>query len=266
MQKKKLPLGLKIKKKFSKFGQFCSDLMFPDNIKCMFCENDIPDFENVPYCKECEKELPFNNSHRCEICDQPIFDEATTCDFCQKEKRNFDKVFCPFLYEGKVKNAILAFKDSNQKFRAKAFANLIVRRMGETAKTIDFVTYIPMTPKKEKRRGFNQSQLLAEEIGKILKVSVLSVFEKLKESENQKELSYKQRRANMVGMFALKKVKLSKSDNVLLVDDVVTTCATIGYCSGLLRPKVSKIFVGAIAREYVRPQKPDSEVFKKKKY
>ena len=233
-----------------KVGKFLSNLLFPEDIKCTFCGTDIPNFEEQPFCTECEKVLPFNNGHRCEICDQPIASEAKVCDFCQAQKKNFKRAFCPFLYEGKVKNAILAYKESNQRYRAKAFAKIIVKYMGDVQ--LDVITYIPMTEKKEKARTFNQSKLLAEEIGKILNLPVLSIFKKERDQKSQKESTFKERRGNMIGLYTLKKVKLNKEDNILIVDDVITTGATVGYCAGLVLPKVSKVYVCAIAREYVR--------------
>lgn len=239
--------------------------MFPNDIKCMFCDTDIPNFDEKPYCDECEKSVAFNRGHRCAICDQPIFSEADVCDFCQKQKRTFDKIFCPFLYEDAVKNAILAFKDSNQRYRANAFAKVIVSYMGKTAKDINVISYIPMTSAKQKQRGFNQSQLLAEEIGKILQVPVLNLFEKVKEGSAQKSLTFKERLANIEGSLVLKKSKLSKTETLLLVDDIVTTCATVSYASGLVRSKVNKIYVCAIAREYIRPTISDPHIFENKK-
>ncbi len=229
---------------------FASQLFFPENMKCVFCGADIPNFEERPYCDECAKTLPFNNGHRCQICDVPIESEANVCDFCQKGKHFFKKAFCPFLYDGVVKSKILAFKDSNQRWRAKSFARMIADRLDGV--NIDVITYIPMTEKKLKKRSFNQSQLLAEEIGKILQKPVLSCFEKTRDVKAQKTLSYRQRREAMVGTYKLKRVKLSKSQNVLIVDDIITTCATIGYCAGLIYPKVQNVYACAIARQYVR--------------
>ncbi len=232
---------------FTKIKVLANKVLFPDDIKCCFCGVDIPNFDERPYCDRCAKTLPFNVGHKCVICDQPIESEAIVCDFCQKEKRYFKKAFCPFLYEGAVKKTILAFKDNNQRYRAKAFAKIISNCLSDIK--IDFVTYIPMTDKKQKKRSFNQSQLLAEEIAKILQKPVYSCFEKRRDLKAQKNLTYRQRREALVGTYTLKQVKLKKTDNVLLVDDVITTCATVGYCSGLLYPKVNNIYVCAIARE-----------------
>ncbi len=244
---------LKINKFFQKMKLRLEYLLFPDDIRCVFCGCDITHFYEKPFCKDCEKTLPFNNKHRCMICDQPIGNEANICDICQTHKRNFKRAYCPFIYEGAVKSSILSFKESNQRFRAKAFARMIVEYMRTDIPALDVITFIPMTKKKEKSRTFNQSKLLAEEIGKLLNLPVLSMFSKVKDS-TQKSSTYKTRLANVVGMYVLKKVKLNRNQNVLIVDDILTTCATVGYCAGLIYPKVNNVYVCGIAREYVRPK------------
>lgn len=236
-------------------SHFLSKLLFPDDIKCMFCGCDIQNFEEQPYCENCKKTLPFNNGHRCEICDQPISNEASICDFCQKNKKSFAKAFCPFLYDDAVKNAILRFKFSNHRYLAHPFAKLIADRILQAGTHFDVVTFVPMTPKKQKERTFNQSQLLAEEIGKILNVPVVSCFEKVKDEKSQKTLSFKERFENIANTYALSTPKATnKNQTVLIVDDVITTCATVNACAKLLNKHANKVYVCAIAREYVHPK------------
>jgi len=251
-KKKKKSFYIQFINTWKKCKSFFITLLFPDNLKCIFCGSDIPDFAHTPYCNDCEKELSFNISHRCTICDQPIFNEANVCDFCLNEKRHFTKLYAPFTYEKKIKNAIYSYKASNQRWKAKAFAKLIVDYIGKDKLNLNYITYIPLTKKKLRKRTFNQSQLLAEEIGNLLNVPVISMFTKNRDSKSQKKMNFSQRRKNIIGMYSLKEIKLKKTDNIMIVDDVVTTCATVSYCSGLLSSKVDKIFVCCLAREYIK--------------
>ena len=79
-----------------KFISAIKNLIFPEEYKCIFCGQDIPDFQNKPYCDECEKVLSFNNKNKCLVCDEPIENEATICDVCQKHKRYFKKSILSF--------------------------------------------------------------------------------------------------------------------------------------------------------------------------
>lgn len=241
-----------IMKTIKKLSKFCCDILFPEDIKCIFCGNDIPNFDEKPYCEICEKEIVFNDKNKCLICAEPIENEAVVCDSCQKNKRFFKKAVCPLIYNGKVRSAILSYKDSNQRYKAKVFANLIAKEIQKEKLNIDVITYVPLTEKKKKKRTFDQSELLAFEIGKILNLPVLCLFKKERDSKAQKKSSFKERQENMKGMYSLLPTKLKKAYSVLIVDDIITTCATINYCSGLLEKKVKNVYVCAIARNKLK--------------
>ena len=230
---------------------FCK-IMFPEDIKCIFCGTDIADFENKPYCADCEKVLSFNNGNKCLICSEPIGNEAKVCDRCQKNKRNFKKAFCPFVYDGVVRNSILAYKDSNRRYLAKSFAKFIAKELTDNKVAIDVITFVPLTDKKKKKRGFNQAELLANELGKVLDVPVEDMFVKNKDGKTQKFSSYKERQQNMIGTYSVKNRKFKKKENVLIVDDIITTCATVDYCAGLINKKVANVYVCAIARNKLK--------------
>lgn len=235
-----------------KIGSFFSEIFFPDKIKCIFCNRDIVDFDKQPYCEDCLKEVVLNDKNRCIICDEPIENEATVCDMCQKNERFFKRAFCPFVYDGKVRKAILAYKDSNKRYLSKPFAKLIADRLGESGVAIDYVTYVPLSKKKQSRRGFDQAKLLAEEIAKELGVECKCLFEKIKDVKMQKLSSFKERQENTIGMFKLAGQKLSRKDNVLVVDDIITTCATINACCKLIHKRVSNVYVASIARNKMK--------------
>ncbi len=242
----------KFKIMWNKVSRFFDTLLFPDNIKCIFCGTDVPDFENKPFCEVCEKAIEFNNGNRCIICDEPIENEAIVCNNCQKTKRFFKKSFCPFVYSGIVRKIILDYKISNHRYKSKTFAKYIANLITESKTKIDFITYVPMTKKKEKTRSFNQAKLLAEELGKILNVEVIACFEKLKDNAGQKYSNYKERQDNMIGMYGLLPTKLDSERNYLIVDDIITTGATVNYCAGLISKRVKNVYVCAIARNKKR--------------
>ena len=235
----------------SKFGEFlnkCLNLMFPPDIKCIFCGRDIKDFYSRPFCDSCAKDLPFNTGNRCLICDEPILNEAIVCDNCQKIKHHFKHAFCPFVYDGAVRDAILSYKKNNRRYLALGFAVLIAKYLGENIKNFDLITFVPMTPKKERERSFNQSKLLAEELGKLTNVEVVEVLRKNFDTKAQKELGYVDRMKNLKNTFSVIDKKAIKNKNVLLVDDIITTCSTVDACSAELAKYASSVSVCAVAR------------------
>ena len=229
-----------------KLTAFFNYLIFPENFKCIFCGNDIPNFQDIPYCQNCMKILPFNSEKRCKICDMKITNEANICDFCQKSKRYFKKATCPFIYEGLVRETILAYKNSNKKYLAKGFAVILSKYLNKD--NFDLITFVPMTKFERQKRGYNQSELLANELGKILKLPVMSTLKKIKETTPQKALSFNERQNNLKGAFVAENKEHLKGKRILLVDDVITTCATINSCSEKLSKYAKTICVAALAR------------------
>lgn len=245
-----------MKEFFKKLLKKIEHLMFPDDIKCIFCGRDVPDFENQPYCEDCKKVLPLNNQNRCEICAEPIGNEAKVCDYCQKHRRSFKKAYCPFVYEGIVRKAILGYKSSNKRYLAKDFAKFIVNEIQNVK--IDYITFVPMTKKKTKERTFNQSKLLANEVAKLLNLPVIDLFSRTMDSQAQKYLSAKERETAVLKLYKLNDVKLDRSKTVLIVDDIITTGATVNALASMIEKRVKAVYVCSIARnKFLKEQKND---------
>lgn len=234
------------------FVYFFDRLLFPDDIKCIFCHRDIANFHEKPYCESCAKKIGFNNGNRCRICDSPIENEAKICDYCQKNKRHFLKAFCPLIYSDIVRENILEYKSGNKRYLAKAYAIIISDYIKKIVNKIDIITYVPITKHRLKERSFNQSQKLAEEISKIIKKPVVECLIKNFDTHEQKTLTYDERQKNLKSCFSLKNDVDIKDKTILLVDDIITTCATVNVCSEILSKKAKAIYVTAIARNKLK--------------
>ena len=114
-----------------------------------------------------------------------------------------------------------------------------------------------------KKRGYNQSLLLAKEIGKILNKPVREdLLIKVKDNLPQKELNFKDRQENLKGVFRTINRKELKDKNILLVDDVMTTSATANICSDLLKRHCKKVFVSVFARVHINFNKNPKKISK----
>ena len=247
---------------FAKLKKLVYSILFPEEIKCIFCGKDIPDFENQPYCQDCEKTLPFNNSEkRCKICDMEIAGESEVCDICKNHHKAFDKTRAVFKYEGIVRKRIINLKSDKQTYLAKPLACLMVKALPEDMKNFDVIIPIPLSEKSFKKRGYNQSELLAIELQKHAEKPLLTnVLIKDKDTKAQKNLSFKERQENMVGVFKIKNRKLIKDKIVLLVDDVMTTSATTNVASDVLKKFARKVYVLTIARKTITLDKPKQKL------
>ena len=227
----------------NKISIFINKYIFPDNFKCIFCGNDIANFYETPYCKNCEKTLPFISENRCLICSNEINNEATICDFCQRDFPHFKKLYTPFRYEGIVKKSILSYKYDNKRYLAKGYAIILSKLLFEL--DIDLVTFIP---KSNKERKFNHSKLLAEELSNLLKIPCIELFEKVRDIKEQKTLNFQERRENIKDAFCL--TKNIKNKKILLVDDIATTCSTLDACAEKLKDCI--VYAVTIARNMIK--------------
>jgi len=99
------------------------------------------------------------------------------------------------------------------------------------------ITFVPMYKKKEKRRGFNQAELIAKKVSQLLGLAEQPLLEKVRDNQSQVGLGPQERAENVKGVFKMLKVGLStfESRSVLIVDDVYTTGATMGECTKTLK-------------------------------
>lgn len=233
---------------FNYFNNFLDKHIFPNDIKCIFCGKDIPSFYEKPYCFSCEKEIKLSTRNRCLICDLPINNEAKICDFCKTNHRHFKRVFTPLIYDNIVRKTLISYKKDNKRYLSKGFAVIIYNYIKNYANDFDIITYVPLTKEKRKERSFNQSEYIAKELGKLLNIEVEEFLIKAKVTIEQKTLNFQERKKNLLNSFKLKNIEKLKDKNVLLVDDIITTCATIDECSRVLSKYAKNVYATAPAR------------------
>lgn len=237
-------MGIFIKK----FVDWFLEALYPSNIKCIFCGRDVP--KNSYICKKCLEEDFFNNNTRCKFCDKPIIANNVVCDHCKMEKHSFTKLTSPFLYKDKVRRSILKFKSDGAKYLAEPFAKFIVDRLIEEKIEFDVIIPVPSHPKSIKKRGYNPALLLAEEISKMTNKPIKEVLSKVTLTPNQKYLNYQERQKNLLNSIVLNDKSAIKNKNVLIVDDIITTGATIETCAKLLKGAL-KIYGCSVARTVI---------------
>lgn len=223
------------------------DAVFPNGFCCIFCGVDIPEGD---VCTACQKLDIFNTSNRCTICDTPIKDGNIICDHCKTNKRAFHKAYCPLLYEGNVRSSILKLKSDGAKYLAAPFARLIYNRLQEEKVDFDIIVPVPSHSKTIKKRGYNPTKVLADELSKLCGKQVCDVLVKTTLTKNQKFLNFSERQTNLENTLTLADSKAIKGKVVLLVDDIITTGATINACAALLH-KANKVYACAVARRSI---------------
>ncbi|MEK9186428.1 MAG: ComF family protein [Patescibacteria group bacterium] len=142
-------------------------------------------------------------------------------------------------YDGQVKEWIHTLKYRKRRGAIQPIADLLANYLSQ----LDFnfknysVVPIPMFPRKERERGFNQARLIAEKAARLLNLPVLdNALIKVRDTKAQAELeNYKHRSENVAGCFAVSNTEMVKNKNIILVDDVYTSGATMNEAVKTLR-------------------------------
>lgn len=196
---------------------------------------------------------------RCPYCGCTIECDKIACDDCEKQ---FPEAYCknfakggypccsPFFYKGIFKNGVRRFKFSNMPQSSEKLAVIMVdciKRFYDV-NAIDAVTYVPMYPKRERERGYNQSKLLAKDISKLLKIPFRNYIDKIKDNEPQHNcLTQAKRRDNVKGAYKAVNKENIKGKTILIIDDILTTGYTLGECCKVLEKETeAKLICAAL--------------------
>ncbi len=200
-----------------KLGQAVLDLVFPP--KCPFCGR-ILDSSRDLLCPDCQKELSWL--------------EGTAAE---RKVEFADGCFSPLAYRGKARDGVRRYKFGRCVSCARPFGVLMAQCVRDHLKEeADGVTWAPLSRKRRRKRGFDQAELLARELGANLSLPVVSLLEKSRHTQPQSSLSDpSQRRANARGAYRLRPKGQVEGRRWLLVDDVVTSGSTLGECAYLLK-------------------------------
>jgi ComF family protein len=186
---------------------------------------------------------------------------ADVCADCRPNRYHgvpaFEAVRSPFGFEGAMRHAVHRFKYQNKTALAAPLAALlhefVLQSSTRDALHIDeigAVVAVPLHPWRRYRRGYNQSELLARELGRVLDVSARGLLRRTRHTVPQVELTESKRRENVRGAFALAESAGGRLPaTVLLLDDVCTTGATLNECARVLKAGgVSRVYGLTLAR------------------
>lgn len=244
------------------------DLLIPPDIKCIFCGEEIKTQNKYQICDECAKNLPYNNQKVCKLCGCKIHDQADVCLSCFYSPPPFFIARAPFLYEPPISGIISNLKFENAKFAVKPLSEFLIDEYIKNNYDCDLIIPVPLSPEREKQRKYNQAQLLSQGLAKHFNLPILNdVVVRSKHTFPQAKLNWRARQQNMIDAFKLQSNKKLKGKKILVVDDVMTTGATIkNLCKELQKAKPAKIFVLTLAHTYINRTKiKNKNIFEKYK-
>ena len=227
----------------NKFLKFFESALFPKNIKCVICGDDLDRDKKYNICDRCLKDLPYITGKTCAKCGAPIRDMGKVCINCKNVNHVFQSSMSVFMYDTPIRELVVNLKFNNRKYLSETLANFIATKVVESGKKYDLVVPVPMSEKALQTRGYNQSWLLCDTLGKLGYDVRDNVLIKTKDTHTQVGLEKDERISNLKGVFKVKDRKAVKGKVVLLVDDVITTGTTLDECATtLIHAGASKVY------------------------
>jgi len=233
------------------------DIIYPP--RCHICGEFIKramcEEERHLICDMCLESLPLMRSPICPVCSLKLPDSAQgdhLCERCIRRPPFFKKLFAPFMYTGILKNAIHGMKYRGKRQIADSlgiFVSSYAKRYLFSLKR-PIVIPVPLHKDRIRMRGYNQSLLIAKQISSAMGIE-LDRFSLVRRMDTVPQINLKmnERMKNVRDAFKVERRENIKGRDVILVDDVATTCSTLNECARMLKKAGSgDIFCLVIAR------------------
>ncbi len=226
----------KLKNNLKKVGKYLIDTLFPSDIKCMFCDEELNEKEHNKTCVRCQEILPCINYH-CLRCGAPVSPENIgVCTNCKINNYYFTYSRSVFIYQSSIPNLIHRLKYEQKKHFIPYITDYLVEKYATINLNVDIVTSVPLHLNREKTRGFNQSKLMAEYFANKTGIPYMDLLDKVVDNVSQTTLNYKDRVENVRDVYKRKKNirKIIKGKKILIIDDLITTGSTVSEMSKTL--------------------------------
>ena len=189
-------------------------LLYPP--KCVLCGHILEDHEQ-DLCPACRRDAPVCTGRKVKL---PFIKSWTALWF----------------YEDLVRRSLLRYKFHGASGYARSYARLLARELRLLhPEGFDYLTWAPISTLRKMKRGYDQGQLLAEALGRELGMEPVRLLKKIRHNKAQSGISGQaHRRANVLGVYKAVHPELLAGKRILLLDDIITTGATLGECARIL--------------------------------
>lgn len=249
-------------------------VVFPT--QCFICGGEVASARGLRVCRACWSQVESWEGISCERCGLPVVSEHAVdaahvlCGACRASEPSFDLARTFGIFRGNLRLLILQLKFRRQERLGKRLGGMLVQawtKLGLLAEgETPVIVPVPLFHARERERGFNQSRLLADGLrhrlgtlpgGRKVKVDT-RLLVRTRATLPQTGLKVQSRKENVRGAFEVAKPDLVQGRQVVLVDDVMTTGATLSACAAVLKKRgAASVYALALAR--ATPQFPDTD-------
>jgi ComF family protein len=207
------------------------DLLYPK--RCIFCRRLTVGGDGI--CPLCRRVLPETKSMACQS-----FSHVESC--CS-----------PLFYTGNVRSSLLRYKFGGAAAYAEVYGEFMAKCIDENGISCDSITWVPLSRRRLRLRGYDQARLLAQALAARLELPCVPLLRKLRNNPAQARIgNAEKRRANVKDVYGLLPGAELPSGRILLVDDIVTTGATLSACAAVLKKAGAKqVYACTAARKKV---------------
>ena len=204
------------------------EILYPN--LCVICsEGDCPS----KICADCKKDLPLiSTQDHCILCKGNTDTITQICSACLAHPPSWTKIACGFKFQKVGRDLLVRFKYSGHHYLLPLIVDFMEQAHREQAlPKADFIIPVPMHPLKKFFRGWNQTELLAKEFAKRHPESTfIQALKRPRLTRPQASLNRRQRLKSSKHLFSLRNSEILKGGTILLIDDVLTTGATLNAC------------------------------------
>jgi len=249
----------------SEIGDAVVSVFFPSG--CRICERLLTSASRVPLCEECLASFERVPDIICEVCGRPLpglaqkDGEQLLCPACQDRMYAFDRARSFAVYQDAVVRAILLLKFEQIEPLGAWFADQLAEVLRVEGERLagDVVVPVPLHRERERERGYNQATLLSKPLARKLRLPhEAALLMRTRARPDKQVLSLEERWESVRGAFATRPGIQVDNLRVLLVDDVLTTGATLDACSRALREAGAKSVIGLTVARAVRNPLPNA--------
>ncbi len=215
-----------------------------ENINTIISKVEIPKLNSISdifYPKYIDKELK---------------SDTEKLNIVKYKDKYFDNHIYLFKYEGMVRKKIIEYKFKEKSYLNETFVNFILKneKICRFLKSYDIITPVPIHIKRKRKRGYNQSEIIAKKVAKNIEnlQYIPNCLVKQKNTVAQSSLTKRQRIKNVKGVYKLQNEQMLSNKSVVIFDDIYTTGSTVNECAKLLREaNVKKILVLTLAKDFL---------------
>ena len=199
-----------------------------------------------PKCVLCRKVLSQHEIHLCHSCRE---NQPECCT--HKIKLSFLAQWTGvWYYKENVRKSILRYKFAGRRCYASAYGNFLAEKLQKEGwNDWDILTWVPISQRRKRSRGYDQTELLAQAVARELGAEAVCTLKKIRHNQPQSTLGgVSHRKANVLGVYRVIDPELVKDKRILLLDDIVTTGATASECARtLLTAGAKEVKLAALA-------------------